>query len=55
MARLAYTYFHIPIVAGIIVTAASDEMAVAHPRRPCRAGGDRRCCSAGRRSICSAT
>lgn len=31
MARLAYTYFHIPIVAGIIVTAASDEMAVAQP------------------------
>ncbi|HTU13287.1 MAG TPA: low temperature requirement protein A [Allosphingosinicella sp.] len=31
MARLAYTYFHIPIVAGIIVTAASDEMAIVHP------------------------
>jgi low temperature requirement protein LtrA len=31
MARLAYTYFHIPIVAGIIVTAASDEMALIHP------------------------
>jgi low temperature requirement protein LtrA len=31
MARLAYTYFHIPIVAGIIVTAASDEMALHHP------------------------
>jgi len=31
MARLAYTYFHIPIVAGIIVTAASDEMALEHP------------------------
>jgi low temperature requirement protein LtrA len=31
MARLAYTYFHIPIVAGIIVTAASDSMAVTHP------------------------
>ncbi len=31
MARLAYTYFHIPIVAGVIVTAASDEMALAHP------------------------
>jgi low temperature requirement protein LtrA len=31
MARLAYTYFHIPIVAGIIVTAASDEMALGHP------------------------
>jgi low temperature requirement protein LtrA len=34
MARLAYTYFHIPIVAGIIITAASDEMAVAHPDGP---------------------
>ena len=31
MARLAYTYFHIPIVAGIILAAASDEMAVRHP------------------------
>jgi low temperature requirement protein LtrA len=31
MARLAYTYFHMPIVAGIIVSAASDEMALAHP------------------------
>jgi low temperature requirement protein LtrA len=31
MARLAYTYFHIPIVAGIIVTAASDEMVLANP------------------------
>ena len=31
MARLAYTYFHIPIVAGIVVSAASDEMALADP------------------------
>jgi low temperature requirement protein LtrA len=31
IARLGYTYFHIPIVAGIILTAASDEMALAHP------------------------
>jgi low temperature requirement protein LtrA len=31
MARLAYTYFHIPIVAGIVLTAASDEMALHHP------------------------
>ncbi len=31
MARLAYTYFHIPIVAGIIVSAASDEMVLGHP------------------------
>jgi len=31
MARLAYTYLHIPIVAGIVVTAASDGMAVVRP------------------------
>lgn len=31
MARLVYTYFHIPIVAGIILVAASDEMVLAHP------------------------
>ena len=31
IARHAYTYAHIPIVAGIIVTAAGDELAVAHP------------------------
>jgi low temperature requirement protein LtrA len=34
MARVAYTYFHMPIVAGIIVTAASDEMALARPLGP---------------------
>lgn len=27
----AYTYFHIPMVAGIIVAAAGDELAIAHP------------------------
>lgn len=31
MARLAYTYAHIPIVAGIIVAAAGDELVLAHP------------------------
>jgi low temperature requirement protein LtrA len=31
LARIAYTYGHIPVVAGIIVSAASDEMLVAHP------------------------
>lgn len=30
LARLAYTYLHIPIVAGIILVAASDEMILAH-------------------------
>lgn len=31
IARLAYTYLHIFIVAGIIVTAVSDEFVLAHP------------------------
>ena len=31
VARDAYTYAHIPIVAGIIVTAMGDEMLLAHP------------------------
>lgn len=31
LARSAYTYFHLPMVAGIIVTAVGDELAIAHP------------------------
>jgi low temperature requirement protein LtrA len=31
VARLAYTYMHLPIVAGIIVTAVGDELVLAHP------------------------
>lgn len=31
IARLAYTYLHLPIVAGVIMTAASDELVLAHP------------------------
>lgn len=31
IARLAYTYLHLPIGAGIVLTAASDEMVLAHP------------------------
>ncbi|ABE38992.1 low temperature requirement A [Rhodopseudomonas palustris BisB5] len=31
LARLAYTYLHLPIVAGIVVTAVGDEMLLAHP------------------------
>jgi low temperature requirement protein LtrA len=31
VARLAYTYLHLPIVAGIIVAAVGDEFSLAHP------------------------
>lgn len=31
LARLAYTYMHVPIVAGIVVSAVGDELALAHP------------------------
>jgi low temperature requirement protein LtrA len=31
MARNAYTYLHIPIVAGIVLTAVGDEMLITHP------------------------
>jgi low temperature requirement protein LtrA len=31
MARAVYTYFHIPIIAGIVVCAVADEMTIAHP------------------------
>jgi low temperature requirement protein LtrA len=34
LARLAYTYLHMPIVAGIIVSAVADDLVLAHP------GGD---------------
>jgi low temperature requirement protein LtrA len=29
--RAVYTYFHIPIVAGIVVCAVADEISIAHP------------------------
>jgi low temperature requirement protein LtrA len=31
LGRSAYTYFHMPMVAGIIAVAAADEFTVAHP------------------------
>lgn len=31
LARRAYTYWHIPIVAGLVVSAVSDEMLLMHP------------------------
>jgi low temperature requirement protein LtrA len=34
MARSAYTYFHLPMIAGIIAVAAADELVLAHPDDP---------------------
>ena len=34
LARSAYSYFHIPMIAGIIVAAAADELTIAHPKDP---------------------
>jgi low temperature requirement protein LtrA len=31
LGRSAYTYFHLPMIAGIIVTAVADEKVIAHP------------------------
>jgi low temperature requirement protein LtrA len=31
LARVAYTYMHLPLVAGIIVAAVGDELVLAHP------------------------
>jgi low temperature requirement protein LtrA len=31
LARLAYTYLHLPIVAGIILAAVADELVLKHP------------------------
>jgi low temperature requirement protein LtrA len=31
LGRSAYTYLHIPMVAGVIVTAVGDELAITHP------------------------
>ena len=32
LARLSYTYLHLPIVAGIVVSAVGDELLLAHPQ-----------------------
>jgi low temperature requirement protein LtrA len=31
LARISYTYLHLPIVAGVIVAAVADELVLAHP------------------------
>jgi low temperature requirement protein LtrA len=33
LARLAYTYLHMPIVAGIILSAVADELVLKHPAK----------------------
>jgi low temperature requirement protein LtrA len=34
LARLAYTYLHLPIVAGIILSAVADDVVLQHPTGP---------------------
>ena len=34
LALTAYTYFHLPMVAGVIAAAAADELTLAHPKDP---------------------
>ena len=34
LARLAYTYLHMPIVAGIVLSAVADELVLQHPHAP---------------------
>lgn len=38
VARIAYTYLHLPIVAGIIVCAVADELVLVHPDHADNAG-----------------
>lgn len=38
VARLAYTYLHLPIVAGIVLCAVADELVLAHPDHASNAG-----------------
>ncbi len=60
VARLAYTYLHMPIVAGIILSAVADEARVKASKRPYRSedSAERRsgvrCCFSSVRS-CSST
>ena len=39
LARDAYTYLHLPIVAGIIMVAIADDLLIAHPNRRLAAAG----------------
>jgi low temperature requirement protein LtrA len=39
LGRNAYTYLHIPIVGGIMLTAVGDELVIAHPGEPLHLAG----------------
>ncbi len=39
LARDAYTYLHLPIIAGIIATAVGNDLLIAHPREPLGGAG----------------
>ena len=39
LARDAYTYLHLPIVAGVIAVAVADELLIAHPGEPFETAG----------------
>jgi low temperature requirement protein LtrA len=39
LARDAYSYLHLPIVAGIIMVAIADDLLIAHPDQPLAAAG----------------
>ena len=41
MARIAFTYAHIPIIAGIVVSAVAAELVIAHPDGHAGVGRDR--------------
>ena len=47
VARIAFTYAHIPIVAGIVVSAVAAELMIAHPSGHITPGPSPRRSSAG--------
>ena len=54
LARDAYTYLHVVIVAGIIVSAVGDEIVIAHPGERAAERPSSSRSSPARRSTCSA-
>ncbi len=49
LGRNSFTYLHLPIVAGIILTAVGDDLVVAHPHETLRTAGQ--CCVVGGAAI----